>query len=79
MKKLFQKLITFFLKKKVQGATGEWEEVSKTKLFMTLEGILQAVEFASPHFGNPIVIPVEFHKALWSLAGLSYAERQIKK
>ena len=79
MKKILLKLITFLIKKKVQTATGEMEEISKTKIFMTLEGILQAIEFVSPYFGTPIVIPSEVHKAIWSLAGLSYAERHIKK
>lgn len=79
MKKIMIKVITFLIKKKVQTATGEMEQVSKTKVFMTIEGILQAIEFISPHFGSPITIPPEVHKALWSLAGLSYAERQIKK
>ena len=79
IKKMFLKAVTFFIKKKVQSATGELEEVSKTKIFMTLEGILQAIEFISPFFGNPIQFPAEIHKAIWSLAGLSYAERQLKK
>ena len=79
IKKLFRKAVTFLIKKKVQSATEEIEQVSKTKIFMTIEGILQAIEFIYPFFDYPIQIPAEVHKALWSLAGLSYAERQIKK
>ena len=79
MKSLFTKLITFLIKKKVQTATGEMTEVSKTKLFITIEGIIRLVEFVSPYFGHPVTIPTEVHQALYGLAGLSYAERQIKK
>jgi hypothetical protein len=79
LKKIINKIITFLIKKKVVTATGEMEQISKTKLFMAIEGLLRAVEFASPYFEYPIIIPEEIHKMLYTLAGLSYAERHIKK
>ena len=79
MKPIMMKIITFFLKKKIQTATGEMEEISKTKIFMTAEGILRAIEFASPYFGSAVIFPPDLHGLLYTLAGLSYAERELKK
>lgn len=78
MKALLEKLVTFLIKKKVQSATGEITQTSKTKIFMTIEGVLLLVEFVTPYFGHFVDIPKSIHEILWTLAGLSYAERQLK-
>lgn len=72
---MLNKIIEFLFKKKVETLTGTMTQTSKTKVFMTLEGILRAIEFASPHFGHPIVFPESVHVFIYTLAGLSYAER----
>jgi hypothetical protein len=75
---MFQKIIDFFIRKKVEGATEGLTKVSKTKVFMTIEAILMAVEFASQYFGYAVVIPDNIHKLLYTLAGIAYAERALK-
>lgn len=74
---MFNKLVDFFIKKKVETATGTISQTSKTKIFITLEGLARLVEFVSPYFYHQITIPEHFHGLLYSLAGLSYAERTI--
>ncbi len=69
------RIIDFFIKKRVQTATGEMSQTSKTKIFITIEGVLRLIEFLSPHFGHPIEVPDHIHKLIYTLAGLSYAER----
>lgn len=75
---IVSKLIEFFIKKKVDGVTGEMSKTSKTKIFITIEALLRAVEFISPYFGNIITVPENIHQLLYTLAGLSYAERSLK-
>lgn len=74
---MFQKIIDFFLKKKIQDATGTVTQTSKTKIFISIEALLRAVELASPYFGHAIVIPEHIHQLLYTLAGLAYAERAV--
>ena len=75
---MLQKLIVFLFKKKVEGATEGLTAVSKTKIFMVIEGVLRAAEFTAPFFGFHINIPDDIHKLLYTLAGLSYVERANK-
>lgn len=76
--KLIEKVVMFLFKKKVEGATEGLTAISKTKIFMTLEGLLMAIEFVSPYFGHIITFPDHIHKLLYTLAGISYAERAVK-
>ena len=76
---MLQKIIDFFLKKKIEGATGTLTQTSKTKIFISIESLLRAIEMASPYFNHPVVFPEHIHQLLYTLAGLSYAERAISK
>ena len=76
---MIQKIIDFLIKKKIQAATGEISQVSKTKIFMSIEGLSLLIEFISPYLGHRITIPDYVHKFLYTLAGISYAERQLSK
>lgn len=76
---MIQKIIDFLIRKKLQSATGEISQVSKTKIFMLIEGVLRLVEFVTPFFGHAYTFPDHIHQLLYALAGMSYAERQIVK
>lgn len=73
---MWDKIVTFLIRKKVETATGSITQTSKTKIFMCIEAILRLIEFISPYLGHPVMIPDGVHKLIYTLAGLSYAERQ---
>jgi hypothetical protein len=75
---MLQKILDFFLKKKIETATETITQTSKTKIFISIEALLRAVEFVTPYFGHPVIIPEHIHQLLYTLAGLSYAERAVK-
>lgn len=76
---MLNKLMVFFFKKKIKSATGELTVTSKTKIFMSIEGLLRLVEFISPYFGYPVNFNEDVHKFLYGLAAISYAEREVTK
>ncbi len=73
---MLKKLVTWFLFRKVKNAAGEMEAkgLSITKVCATIIGIMQAVEFASPHFGHPINFGQNIYMALASLGGIALKE-----
>jgi hypothetical protein len=72
---MIQKIIDFFIKKELVTVTGTMTQTSKTKIFITLMALCQAVEFASPYFGHAIVIPKSVYEILATMAGIAYAGR----
>ncbi len=71
---MINKIIFFLLKKKVETATGQIDQVSRTKLFLGIEALLQCVEWASYRFYSPVVFPTQLHLILCSLAGIAYRD-----
>ena len=68
------KIVFFLLKKKIKTVAGEMDAVSKTKVFMLIEGISRLIETVSPYFGYQISFPPSVHGFLYAMAGIAYRE-----
>ncbi len=66
---MFQKIVTWFVGKKINAATGQMDATSKTKIIAIVGVLVAAITPISTAFGHPIVIPDWILKILAS-AGL---------
>lgn len=73
---MIKRLIHWLLYRKVKNAAGELEAkgISITKVCATIIGVMQAIEFASPHFGHPVHFGENIYLALASLGGIALKE-----
>ena len=73
---MLKRLIHWLLYRKVKNAAGDLEAkgISITKVCATIIGAMQAVEFASPHFGHQINFGQNIYMALASLGGIALKE-----
>ncbi len=73
---MLDKLVFFLIKKRVQTAVGTMDQVSKTKIFMLIEGVLRLIEFVSPYFNRPILFNPSLHGVVYSLAVVAFRDSQ---
>ncbi len=73
---MLKRLIHWLLYRKVKNAAGDLEAkgISITKVCATIIGVMQAVEFASPHFGHALKFDQNIYLAIASLGGIALKE-----
>lgn len=73
---MLKKITNWLIMRKVKNAAGEMEAngISVTKVCALIIGAIQAIEFISPYFGNPIVIDSKITAFIASIGGIAIKE-----
>lgn len=71
-----KKLIQWLIMRKVKNAAGEMEAkgISVSKACVVILAIIEAVEYASPTFGHPVIVPIQIKTFIASIGGIALKE-----